>query len=381
MSPFIPHNLPLENIDFQRLFPIIADASAELARYDGLLQGIPNAAVMLSPLTTQEAVLSSKIEGTQATVDEVLEQEAGLTKDGEKYKDIQEIGNYRKALYDARGYLQEYPITLNFVRQMHQTLMNSVRGKDKTPGEFRLDQNWIGKAGCTIEEATFVPPSPLQLPNYLTDWESYLTSDDDHALLQAAVMHAQFEILHPFKDGNGRIGRILIPLFLYQKKKISEPMFYLSEYLEDNREEYYQRLKAISQENDWNGWLEFFLRAIIIQAKLNSKRVRRIMSFYEEMKSKLHDVTHSQYTVYLLDMIFSQPIFRVSDLSERLHRQYGIHKKTASSLIAQLRDAQILTTLQESSGSRSATLCFSMLILICEGKLNPDLVESGNSTK
>lgn len=381
MSPFIPHNLPLENIDFQRLFPIIADASAELARYDGLLQGIPNAAVMLSPLTTQEAVLSSKIEGTQATVDEVLEQEAGLTKEGEKYKDIQEIGNYRKALYDARGYLQDYPITLSFVRQMHQTLMDSVRGKDKTPGEFRLDQNWIGKAGCTIEEATFVPPSPLQLPNYLADWQAYLAGDDDHALLQTAVMHAQFQILHPFKDGNGRIGRILIPLFLYQKKQLTEPMFYLSEYFEENREEYYQRLKAISQENDWNGWLEFFLRAIAIQAKANSLRVRQMMTFYEKMKTKVREITHSQYTLPLLDMIFSQPIFKASDMAQRLHQNHGVHKKTATNLIAQLRDAEVLTTLEEGSGRRSSTLCFPMLILICEGKLNPDLMEPENSTK
>jgi len=236
----------------------VGQANAALARYDGLLQGIPNPAVMLSPLTTQEAVLSSKIEGTQATVDEVLEQEAGLLKEGEKYKDILEISNYRQALFAAREYLQDYPIRLGFVRELHRILMNSVRGQDKTPGEFRNDQNWIGKFGCSIEHATFVPPNPLQLPIYLQAWEHYVDSDDVDFLIQTAVVHAQFELLHPFKDGNGRIGRILIPLFLYQKRALSQPMFYLSEYLENHRDEYYARLKAISSDDNWNDWLVFF---------------------------------------------------------------------------------------------------------------------------
>lgn len=147
-------------MDFRLLLPLVGQANAALARYDGLLQGIPNPAVMLSPLTTQEAVLSSKIEGTQATVDEVLEQEAGLIKEGEKYKDIQEISNYRTALFAAREHLESYPIRLGFIRELHRILMDSVRGQDKTPGEFRKDQNWIGRVGCTIDNATFVPPKP-----------------------------------------------------------------------------------------------------------------------------------------------------------------------------------------------------------------------------
>lgn len=177
MQPYTPDVLPLQGLDHALLLPLVGRANAALARYDGLLAGIPNPAVMLSPLTTQEAVLSSKIEGTQATVDEVLEQEAGLLKEGEKYKDIQEISNYRLALFQARKYLEAYPIRLGFIRELHRTLMNSVRGQDKTPGEFRLDQNWIGKIGCAIEQATFVPPNPLQLQDYLRAWEQYMDSD------------------------------------------------------------------------------------------------------------------------------------------------------------------------------------------------------------
>lgn len=231
MKPYIPGALalPLENLDYRQLLPLVGKANAALARYDGLPQGIPNPAVMLSPLMVREAVLSSKIEGTQATVDEVLEHEAGLEKDGEKSKDIQEILNYRLALYKAGDHLADYPIRLGFVRQLHKILMDSVRGQNKSPGEFRKEQNWIGTAGCTIEQANFVPPSTLVMQDSLKDWETYINHDDIDFLLQAAIVHAQFELIHPFKDGNGRIGRILIPLFLFQKKVLSQSMFYLSE--------------------------------------------------------------------------------------------------------------------------------------------------------
>ncbi|WP_045476247.1 Fic family protein [Serpentinimonas barnesii] len=368
MQAFKPHALPLTDLDWRLLLPLVGRAHAALARYDGLLAGIPNPAVMLSPLTTQEAVLSSKIEGTQATVDEVLEQEAGWLKEGEKFKDIQEISNYRTALYQAREYLKDYPIRLGFVRELHRTLMSSVRGQDKTPGEFRLDQNWIGKLGCTIEDATFVPPNPVQLPDHLRAWEVYLDSDDVDYLIQTAVVHAQFELLHPFKDGNGRIGRILIPLFLYQKKVLSQPMFYLSEYLENHRDEYYLRLKGISAENDWNNWIAYFLRATATQATQNAQRVAAIQALYEEMKLAIHETTHSQYTVHLLDAIFSKPIFRTSDLAQRLTDEHGIHEKTAPALLRQLRDSGILREIQPSAGRRSATLCFPRLINLAEGR-------------
>lgn len=368
MNPYQPHQLPLKDLDYQLLFGLVGDANGELARYDGLLQGIPNPAVMLSPLTTREAVLSSRIEGTQATVDEVLEHEAGLLKEGAKSEDIQEISNYRSALSQASEHLQSFPIRLSFIRELHRILLSSVRGQDKTPGEFRVDQNWIGRAGCTMEEASFVPPSPLQLNDHLLAWEHYIDSDDSDFLLQAAVVHAQFELLHPFKDGNGRIGRILIPLFLFQKRLLSQPMFYLSEYLEHNRDEYYQRLGAISQEGDWNSWIAFFLRAVTRQARQNSERVRAVMGLYDEMKHRIHEVTHSQYSVYLLDALFSRPIFQTSDLVSQLSRDFGISKRTVPALLRQLKDAGILIELSPSSGRKPAVLCFPQLLNLAEGR-------------
>lgn len=368
MPPDQPDTLPLENIDFRALFSLVGEANTELARYDGLLQGIPNPTVMLSPLTTQEAVLSSKIEGTQATVDEVLEQEAGLEKEGEKFKDIQEISNYRSALFQASEHLKAYPIRLSLIRELHSILLNSVRGQNKSPGEFRNDQNWIGRAGCSMEQATFVPPSPLRLMEHLESWERYIDYDDCDFLLQVAVVHGQFELLHPFKDGNGRIGRILIPLFLYQKKILSEPMFYLSEYLEAHRDEYYQRLQAISSEGDWNGWIAFFLRAITLQARENSARVRNIMGLYEHMKHQIQHITRSQYSVHLLDALFSRPIFRTTDIIQQFEEKYGIHPKTTPALLRQLRDAGILLEIKPASGRRPAVLCFAELLEITEGQ-------------
>lgn len=368
IQPYQPSDLPLTDLNYRLLLPLVGQANAELARYDGLLQGIPNPAVMLSPLTNQEAVLSSKIEGTQATVDEVLEHEAGMLKEGEKLHDIQEITNYRKALFEARGYLADYPLRLSVVLALHSILLDSVRGQNKTPGEFRRTQNWIGAYGSSVEQATYVPPSPLQLQDHLLAWEGYLDTEDIDPLVQTAVMCAQFELLHPFNDGNGRIGRILIPLFLYQKKVLSQPMFYLSEYLERHREEYYARLGAISAEGDWDGWIAFFLTATQQQAKSNSQRVLAIRQLYDDMKQRVHELTRSQYTVHLLDAIFTRPIFRTTDLADELHREFGIHKNTLPGLLKKLREGGLLKELEPASGQRAAVLCFPELINIAEGK-------------
>lgn len=364
MDPYFPDELSVQNLDYSRLITLVGSANAELARYDGMLQGIVNPAIMLSPLTTEEAVLSSKIEGTQATVDEVLEQEAGMIKTGEKYNDIMEIVNYRNALRNAHDYLSDRPITLSFVRELHKILLDSVRGKDKTPGEFRNEQNWIGNFGCDIEHASFVPPNPIALQEYLDAWQRYLAFDDKDFLIQTAIMHAQFEMLHPFKDGNGRIGRILIPLFLFQKKKLSQPMFYLSAYLEAHREEYYRHLQNISRDGEWNGWIEFFLNAIVEQSKENSRKVKAIMELYDNMKTRIHETTHSQFSMKVLDAIFNHPIFKTTDFVN----ETGIQKQTALGILRHLKEAGILTELLASSGRRPAVLCFRSLINIAEGR-------------
>lgn len=364
MQPYVPDSLPLANLDLARLLPKIGPANAALARYDGLLQSVVNPGVMLSPLTQREAVLSSKIEGTQATVDEVLEFEAGMDFDPEKTKDIQEIVNYRKTLTLATEEVAHRPISLGLLRQMHTVLMDSVRGANKTPGEFRREQNWIGYDGCSMEQASFVPPSPLQLLDHLQSWETYLVSQDVDVLLQCAIVHAQFELIHPFKDGNGRIGRLLIPLFLFQKQALTNPMFYLSDYLESHRDEYYRRLQAISREGDWTGWIAFFLQGVTLQAVNNAERVRSMMTLYEDMKHRIAELTRSQHAIVVLDTLFDRPIFQSGDFVQRS----GIPKQSALPFLRTLREAGILQVLRESSGRRSAVLAFRDLLNCAEGR-------------
>lgn len=364
MEPYVPDALPLANLDYSRIVRKVGPANAALARYDGLLQGIVNASVLLSPLTNSEAVLSSKIEGTQATVDEVLEYEAGVEFGGDKVADIQEVVNYRKTLTLAKEALAERPITLSLVRQMHRVLMDSVRGSNKSPGEFRVDQNWIGPVGCAMEQATFVPPSPLRLLDHLQAFEAYLGVNDFDALVQTAIIHAQFELIHPFKDGNGRIGRLIIPLFLFQKRALASPMFYLSEYLESHRDLYYARLRGISQEGDWTGWVEFFLDAIVAQARSNTEKVRGIMALYEEMKRGIPELTRSQYGIRVLDALFDRPIFQSSDFIQRS----SIPKHTAAPILQKLRDAGVLQPIREASGRRPAVFAFRELLNRAEGR-------------
>ncbi|MFS1523941.1 Fic family protein [Microbulbifer sp. 2304DJ12-6] len=365
MKPYIPDTLPLAQLDYARLITPVGEANAKLAEYSGLLQGIVNPAVLLSPLTQQEAVLSSKIEGTQATVEEVLEQEAGQHFDGRKSADIQEIHNYRKALLLSQQHLQGGgSISLSLLRQLHAILLDSVRGQDKSPGHFRKQQNWIGRAGCPIEQATFVPPNPLQLPDHLQQWQHYLQQQDFDVLAQTAIVHAQFELLHPFTDGNGRIGRLLIPLFLYARQRLSSPMFYLSATLESHRQEYYQRLANISRQGDWCGWIQFFLHAITQQAHTNLLQVRRILALYEETKTQIREITHTQHSPQLLDGIFDRPIFNASDFA----RRNRINKQTLQGLLRQLSQGRgPLTVLRQGQGRAPAIYAFPQLLTICQG--------------
>ncbi|MEE2733647.1 MAG: Fic/DOC family N-terminal domain-containing protein [Pseudomonadota bacterium] len=366
MTPYEPDSLPLDGIDYKKLITQVGEANARLAEYSGLLQGIVNPAVMLSPLMQRESVLSSKIEGTQATVEEVLEHEAGAQFDDHKNADILEILNYRKALMLSQEELKHgRPITLSLILQLHHILMDSVRGQNKDPGQFRNDQNWIGRPGCSIEEASFVPPNPFQLRDHLEQWQAYLGTNDFDALAQTAIVHAQFELLHPFKDGNGRIGRLLIPLFLYSKQRLSSPMFYLSEYLESNRAEYYSRLNAISKDRDWTGWIQFFLNAIIRQAESNLTKVRLIMNLYEQTKQQVRELTHSQHTSQLVDGIFDRPIFKVSDFVQ----WSGIQKPTLHGLLRQLTTEQgPLAIIRQGQGRTAAIYAFPALLNICEGR-------------
>lgn len=359
---------PPKALDWERLLPWIGPANAAIARYDGLLTAIPNAAVLLSPMTTQEAVLSSRIEGTQATMGEVLEYEAadsGKVVSEEKRQDIQEVLNYRKAMRHAMHLLETYPLSQRVILETHSVLLDSVRGHGKSPGAYRKIPNWIGAAGCTMETARFVPISAEKLPDGMSDFEKYIHSDAvADKLIQLAVLHAEFEALHPFLDGNGRLGRMLVPLFLWQRGLISQPMFYISAHLEANRDEYYDRLLAVSRDGDWNGWCEFFLKGLVAQAETNAQRATQILALYNIKKTELVGLTHSQYSPHALDWIFERPIFKSSDFVESA----GIPAPTARRILSLFRDHGLLKTLEEPSGRKAGVYAFAQLLNIAEGR-------------
>ena len=365
-KPFIPHELPLTNLDWKTLTPLIAKANAELARYDGLLQTMLNPEILLSPLTTSEAVLSSMIEGTQATLGEVLQYEAGAQFGKEKTHDIHEIRNYREALRAAEGaLLNGRTISLNLIKSLHQLLMQGVRGQNKSPGEFRNTQNWIGSKSGQMEEAAFVPPDPLLMPEYLEKWERYAAQDDGDILTQLAIIHAQFEIIHPFKDGNGRMGRILIPLFLYQRKALHRPMFYLSEFLERHRDEYCNRLGNISKYNDWQNWILFFLNGVREQAEINFEKTKTIATLYNNMKREILSITKSQFSLPVLDTLFVCPIISVTEFMNRT----GIkNRTTANTILNQLERAKILELWKEGAGRSPSIYAFPKILTIAEGR-------------
>lgn len=360
MKPFLPKKLPFKSLEWGSFINNLGPANRSIARFDGLLQSIPNPAVLLSPLTTREAVLSSKIEGTQATLEEVLKFEADPRQKTVKYQDIREVINYRRAINYAVQELEKRSITLSLLKDTHSILLESVRGEDKQRGTFREIQNWIGKPGTPIEQARFVPPSPLILDEFLDNFEEYLKLDDNDTLVQVAIAHAQFEILHPFVDGNGRIGRIIIPLFLYSKKVLHTPMFYISGYLESNRDEYYDRLKEITDNNKWEEWINFFLKAITIQSKENIDKAKQILELYNSMKQKIVESTHSQYALQALDALFTTPVFSTT----HFQKNSNIPKPSSARIINSLKEEAIIHTIKEGRGNQPSVYVFDKLLQI-----------------
>lgn len=361
MEPYYPEKLPVnfDNLNWRLVTKMVSEASAALAYYNGILEAIVNPSIFLTPLETKEAVLSSRIEGTITTVDEVLKFEVDLKPDSiSRQNDIIEVLNYRKATRAATEWLKnKLPFNLTLICAIQNELMQGARGKDKHPGEIRKDQVWIGPKGRPIDEATYVPPEPLGLNIQLNDLVNYMNLTDQEILLQTAVMHAQFELIHPFDDGNGRTGRILIPLFLWCKNRISSPSFYISEYFDENRDQYIGNLRNISSAQDWEGWILFFLQAVSTQAKRNSEKASQVLNLYSEMRARIVALTKSPQAFKVLDSLFMTPIMKPSDfikLSE-------LEPKSAHRIISKLKTEKILKTIQKHSGRSPEVLVFDEL--------------------
>ena len=356
---------PYSSLDWPELIPLLGPTAAAVARYDGMLSAIPNPDILLAPLSTQEAVLSSRIEGTQATMGQVLEFEAGQEPDSPaRREDIHEVLNYRSAMRHAEEMLKKLPLSQRVIREAHAVLLAGVRGHGKSPGAYRTIPNWIGPPGCTIEDAKFVPIGADKLPDAMSAWERHIHEDTSDRLVQLAILHAEFEALHPFLDGNGRLGRMLIPLFLWQKGLIRTPMFYISAYFEARRDSYYEQLLAVSRDDDWTGWCQFFLKAVQTQAEDNLKKAKGILDLYKDMKGRIMNVIRSQYIIFTLDWIFQCPIFSSSTFVARS----GIPEPTAPRILKALRQNGILKVVVTERGRQSTILTFPTILNIAEGK-------------
>ncbi len=318
-QPFVPHMLP-PKIDIARLMPKIAVAHSIVARFDESLAHLPNPRIIQRAVGTKEAVLSSQIEGTQVTIDEVFLFDADEDTDEKtpKQMDYREVINYRRALAEGARLLGERPLTENVIKALHAILLDSVRGHNRAPGEFRKQQVYIGRPGATMENATFIPAPPQELSRLFANLEKFIHSDQTmDEIVKAAIMHFQFEAIHPFLDGNGRIGRLLVPLMMYQNKLTGYPNIFVSEYLEEHRAEYYAKLNAVSENGEWVEWIEFFLDAIIEQTRRTHERVGRIEALYGDLQKKA-SAFNSIYAHAFIDAIFQLPRFRVNTIKRMI---------------------------------------------------------------
>jgi Fic family protein len=335
---FVPVPLPpVPSIALDgELLRLLSDADRALARLDAISTFLPNPNLFVAMYVRQEAVLSSQIEGTQSTLEDVLAYEANATHN-KAPKDVEEVVNYVRAMNHGLKRLPELPLSLRLLREIHKELMHNVRGGERTPGEFRTSQNWIGAPGSTLMNAAFVPPPPHELMRCLGEFEKFIhqSKSDTPLLIQCGLAHAQFETIHPFLDGNGRVGRLLIALMLCEANALSRPLLYISHYLKANRAEYYDRLTAIRLRGDWEGWLRFFLRGVADVSAQASETARRIVALREEQRAKYASNANA---LKLIDSLFEKPIVNVNQCSEVLDVSYV----TANALVAKLEKAGLL---------------------------------------
>ena len=318
--------------------------------------------LLISPILSQEAVLSSKLEGTHATLEDLLNYQAGNYVEVQQ-DEIKEIQNYREALTYALNTLsiidednndsKKLPLSTRIIKEMHKILLDNVRGSTKRPGEFKRNQNYIG----TRNEILFTPVPPELTNEYMSNLENYIHMDEISLIIQSAIIHAQFEMIHPFEDGNGRIGRLLIPLFLYYRKALPIPTFYMSSFFEKDRSLYISNLSNISKNNDWESWIKYYLTGVIISADENSIKAKDIFELYNYLKDEKMIQLNTKNYIKILDFLFQYPIFTVPQISKKL----DIPNRTIYRYLNKLVELDILNT---SDSDRNKTYYFLSLLRI-----------------
>ena len=317
---FVPNKLPPTIEVTWELVAYISEADRRLSELSGAASKLPNPHLLIMPFTRKEAVLSSKIEGTVTSLSDLLSFEAlGLFPDNDNREDVEEVSNYVQAMELGLKRLKDLPVSLRLIKEIHCRLLKGVRGETKMPGEFRNRQNWLGPPQSKIEDATYVPPPVPEMMELLDDLEKYIHGESAlPPLVKMAIVHYQFEAIHPFLDGNGRIGRLLITLLMVAQGLLSQPLLYLSAYFERSRSHYYDQLLAVSQRGEWGEWVKYFLRGVAEQSKDALVRADRLLTLNQTYRERVGEKRTSAHLLTLLDSLFSRPIVSVKTTAQQL---------------------------------------------------------------
>lgn len=335
-AAFVPAPLPPKLTYDPELVLALSQADAALSELSGLGRQLPNPHLLIAPYLRIEAVLSSRIEGTRASLSDLLLEEMGATPPDSQQGDVREVRNYVLSLEYGLERLKELPLSLRLVRELDERLMKGARGDQATPGEFRRSQNWIGPRGSTPATAPYVPPPPDEMNTALHHWELFLHRRGEMPdLIQCALMHEQFEAIHPFLDGNGRVGRLLITLFLVERGRLSQPLLYLSEFIEARRSEYYDRLQRVRTHGEWPGWLHYFLNGVAWTARRALRQATQLTDLREELRRKLRNKMRA---LALVDELFMNPYMSVT----RAERILDVTNPTARRAVRQLEEEGLL---------------------------------------
>lgn len=340
---FVPNPLSVDQVKYTpALVEALSEADSRLGRLTGVGGQLSNPRLLIRPYMRREAVLSSRIEGTQTTLSELFRAEVEEPGGHGEDADVREVRNYVHAMDVGLRTLPELPLSLRLTKLLHKTLLQGVRGMDRTPGEFRRDQNYIGPDGCRIEDARYVPPPAPQMHAALDAWEKFMhVTDGIPPLVQCAMLHYQFEAIHPFSDGNGRVGRLLITLFLCERGRLKSPLLYLSDYFHEHRGEYYDRLLEVSRSGDWTGWIVFFLKGVAHQSTAAVEQAHKILALRDQYRQRLHELHAPGNTLAALDEVFRRPFVTIPMIAERTKTTYP----TAKLIVGRLESAGVLQRL------------------------------------
>ncbi len=353
---FLPSPLPPVIEMDDEMISLLVDANKQLYALEKVTAHIPSIKLFTSMYVRKEALMSSQMEGTQATLEDVLDP----TIDKNANQDVSDVINYIKATEYALERLASLPLCNRLIRETHEVLMENVRGQEKNPGEFKRSQNWIGPKGSTLKNARYIPPNPIDTLECMSDLEKYINNDDGlDVLIRAALIHYQFETIHPFLDGNGRVGRLLITLFLMEKKVLSSPALYISYFLKANRIEYYDRMTEVRNKGNYEQWIKFFLRAVAESAKDAIDTINTLHSLHESNVARIQTLGRARINAEkLFEYIEKNPIIETRKTAEAL----GLSYNTVSTAIKNLGTLSILE--ESEAGARSKTFAYTAYLSI-----------------